>query len=125
MRPLLAGIGLAPASAAWAASLRQRPGWDQDRIAWAALTGPTPSLASSCGARWVDQVDEVAFVIGEFSVDPADGEGEAASLGAPDGVFAGFVLTAAAAGDGSEPVRRQRAAGQRPVGVAAGEQQRA
>ena len=37
-----------------------------------------------------DQVGEVAFVIGEFSVDPADGEGEAASLGAPDGVFAGF-----------------------------------
>src|SRR5215207_1971672 len=27
--PLLAGIGLAPASAAYAASLRQRPGWDQ------------------------------------------------------------------------------------------------
>jgi hypothetical protein len=51
-----------------------------------------------------DQVGEVALVIGEFSVDPADGEGEAAGLGAPDGVFAGLVLTAAAARDGSEPV---------------------
>ena len=29
------------------------PGWDQDTIACAALTGPTPRLASSCGARWV------------------------------------------------------------------------
>ena len=53
-----------------------------------------------------DQVGEVAFVIGEFSVDPADGEGEPAGLGAPDGVFAGLVLTAAAARDGSEPVGR-------------------
>ena len=67
----------------------------------------------------------MAFVIGEFSVDPADGEGEAAGLGAPDGVFAGLVLTAAAAGDGSKPVGGQRAAGQRSVGIAAGEQQRA
>jgi len=40
-------------------------------------------------------------------------------------VFAGLVLTAAAARDGSEPVGGQRAAGQRSVGVAAGEQQRA
>ena len=67
----------------------------------------------------------MALVIGEFSVDPADGEGEAAGLGAPDCVFAGLVLTAAAARDGSEPVGGQRAAGQRTVGVAAGEQQRA
>ena len=39
----------------------------------------------------------------------ADGEGEAAGLGAPDGVFAGVVLTDAAARDGSEPVGGQRA----------------
>ena len=45
-RPLEAGIGAAPARFANAASLRQRPGWDQDTIAWAALTGPIPT-------RWV------------------------------------------------------------------------
>src|SRR3954454_20134098 len=42
VRPLLAGSGLAPASAANAASLRQRPGWEKLTMAWAALTGPTP-----------------------------------------------------------------------------------
>ncbi len=40
--PLLAGIGLVPPSAANAASLRQRPGWEKLTMAWAALTGPTP-----------------------------------------------------------------------------------
>jgi hypothetical protein len=52
-----------------------------------------------------DQVGEVPLVIGELSVDPADGE--AASFGAPDGVFAGLVLSAAAARDASEALRRQ------------------
>jgi hypothetical protein len=42
VRPLLAGTGLAPASAANAASLRHRPGWEKLTIAWAALTGPMP-----------------------------------------------------------------------------------
>ena len=55
-----------------------------------------------------DQLGEVALVIGEISVDPADGEGEAANLGAPDCVFGCLVLTAAV---------------QRSVSVAAGEQQ--
>ena len=40
--PLLAGIGLVPPSAANAASLRQRPGWEKLTMAWAALTGPMP-----------------------------------------------------------------------------------
>jgi hypothetical protein len=40
--PLLAGRGLVPPSAAKAASLRQRPGWEKLTMAWAALTGPTP-----------------------------------------------------------------------------------
>ena len=41
-RPLLAGIGLVPPKAAYAASLRQRPGWEKLTMACAALTGPTP-----------------------------------------------------------------------------------
>ena len=40
--PLLAGMGLVPLSAAYAASLRHRPGWEKLTTAWAALTGPTP-----------------------------------------------------------------------------------
>ena len=125
MRPLLAGIGLAPASAAYAASLRQRPGWDQDTIAWCGADRAHAAFGQQLRSQVGDQVGEVALVIGELSVDPADGESEAAGLGAPDRVFAGLVLTAAAARDGSEPVGGQRAAGQRSVGVAAGEQQRA
>jgi len=50
------------------------PGGDQDTIAWAALAGPTPRLASSCGAKVGDQVGEVALVIGERSVGVAAGE---------------------------------------------------
>jgi len=72
-----------------------------------------------------DHVGQVPLVIGELTVDPADGEGEPTCLSAADRVFAGLVLVTAAAGDGSEPVGRQRAVGQRSVGVAAGEQQRA
>jgi hypothetical protein len=38
IRPLLAGMGLVPASAANAASLRQRPGCEKLTTAWAAVT---------------------------------------------------------------------------------------
>jgi hypothetical protein len=69
----------------------------------AAAAGVGPGHDRLCGADWAhaafgqqlrrqvgDQVGEMPLVIGEFSVDPADGEGEAAGLGAPDGVFAGL-----------------------------------
>src|SRR5512133_1417149 len=49
--PLLASRGLAPASAANAASLRTRPGWEKLTTTWAATTGPTPRRAVSPGAR--------------------------------------------------------------------------
>jgi hypothetical protein len=44
-------IGLVPASLAKAASLRQRPAWENDTMAWAALTGPIPGWLSSPGTR--------------------------------------------------------------------------
>jgi len=47
--PLEASIGLVPASLAKAASLRQRPTWENDTMAWAALTGPIPGWLSSPG----------------------------------------------------------------------------
>jgi hypothetical protein len=48
--PLLACRGLVPARAANAASLRQRPGWEKDTMAWAALTGPMPRRSVRPGA---------------------------------------------------------------------------
>jgi len=49
--PLEASIGLIPASLAKAASLRQRPGWENETMAWAALTGPIPGRVVSPGTR--------------------------------------------------------------------------
>jgi hypothetical protein len=40
-----------PASLANAASLRQRPAWENDTMAWAALTGPIPGRLVSPGAK--------------------------------------------------------------------------
>jgi hypothetical protein len=48
--PLLAGIGLMPPSAANAASLRHRPGWEKLTMACAALTGPMPNRLARPGA---------------------------------------------------------------------------
>jgi hypothetical protein len=47
---LEASIGLVPASLANAASLRQRPAWENDTMAWAALTGPIPAGWSARGS---------------------------------------------------------------------------
>ena len=77
--------------------MRQRPGWDQDTIACAAHWAYA-AFGQQLRRQVGDQIGEVALVIGEFSVDPADGEGEPAGLGAPDGVFAGLVLTARGGG---------------------------
>ena len=109
--------GPAPASAAYAASLLgSGQGWDQDTIAWAALTGPTPRLVSSCGAKSVTRSARWRLLSASSRFDPADGEGEAAALGAVGTARSRVsALTAAAAGDGSEPVGRQRAAGQRTL----------
>jgi len=49
--PLEAGIGAAPPSMAKAASLRQRPGWDQAHSTVAATIGPTPVRVSSSGRQ--------------------------------------------------------------------------
>jgi hypothetical protein len=48
--PLLAGNGLVPDSAAKAASLRHRPGWEKDTMAWAAVTTPMPRRSVNPGA---------------------------------------------------------------------------
>ena len=49
--PLLAGIGQVPEREANAASLRQRPGWENATMAWAAVTGPMPGRWVRPGAR--------------------------------------------------------------------------
>ena len=53
VRPLLAGSGLTAASAAKAASLRHRRGWEKLTIIWAALPGPMPGGRSARARdRW-------------------------------------------------------------------------
>lgn len=48
-----AGIGQVPAIIAKAAAERMRPGCDQTVITIAAVTAPTPCMASSSGTCWV------------------------------------------------------------------------
>jgi hypothetical protein len=48
---LEAGMGAAPASMAKAASLAQRPGWDQAHSTMAATIGPTPQRPSRSGRQ--------------------------------------------------------------------------
>jgi len=73
VRPLLAGMVLAPASAAKAASLRQQPWCDQDTMACAALTGPMPTLVN----RWVGcKLHPVGIVAGQHQrAQPVDHPG--------------------------------------------------
>jgi hypothetical protein len=59
--PLLAGMGLAPAGAA---SVWQRPGWNQDTTACAAVTGPMAGRLSSWRARSVTML--VSYLIIEL-----------------------------------------------------------
>jgi hypothetical protein len=54
--PLLAGSGLVPDSVANAASLRHRPGWENDTMAWAAVTAPMPRRWVNPGAIWSTMV---------------------------------------------------------------------
>ena len=84
--PLLAGSGLVPARAANAASLRQRPGWENDTMAWAALTGPMPRRSVSPGARSSTMVCSWARLVLERAGGLAQGQGEAADLGVAHGL---------------------------------------
>ena len=57
VRPLLAASGLTPPRAAKGASLRHRPGWENDSMAWAALTRPRcPDARSTRGTTSLTMV---------------------------------------------------------------------
>src|SRR5215218_7665397 len=87
VRPLLAGSGLAPPRAANAASLRQRPGWENDTMAWAALTGADAATLDQPGDEVVDNGLQLGAVGLERAGGLAQGEGEAADLGMPHGLL--------------------------------------
>ena len=91
MRPLLAGSGLVPASAANAASLRQRPGWENVTMAWAALTGPMPRRSVRPGDEVVHDGLQLGPVGLERAGGVAQGQGEAADLGMAHGLLAAGV----------------------------------
>src|SRR5436305_9500601 len=60
--PLDASSGLVTASLAKAASLRQRPGWENDTMAWAALTGGDSGLVSQPGCKVIDDRGQLVAV---------------------------------------------------------------
>ena len=51
VRPLLAGSGQVPAREANAASLRQRPGWENETMAWAAASIAAPMSPNTTWLR--------------------------------------------------------------------------
>ena len=125
VRPLLASRGLVPARAANAASLRQRPGWEKQTMAWAALTGPMPRRSVSPGARSSTMACSWARLALSARAAVAQGEGEAADLAVSHGLVA-----VASRGGGGGPARSGQCSGSAPraslaVGVVAAEQQRA
>jgi hypothetical protein len=75
--PLEAGIGAAPPSMAKAASLPQRPGWDQAHNTMAATIGPTPQRLSRSGSPGPDQGAAGPGVVGDLGVQEVDAAGQA------------------------------------------------
>jgi hypothetical protein len=73
--PLEASIGLVPASVAKAASLRQRPGWENETIAWAALMGRFRVGGQHTGGRRTSQwrTAVVAFVVAFVAIGKTQG----------------------------------------------------
>lgn len=97
MLPLEAGIGATPAREAKAASLRIRPGWDQQIKNWAAVITPTPGRASSSGHAWMTSCSSSVSCSAGFGL-----EVEGAAGGRSDGLHGGPVFDAVA-GQGAEP----------------------
>ena len=125
VRPLLAGIGQVPAREANAASLRHRPGWENDTMAWAAVTGPMPGRSGEAGGDVVHDGLQLGAVVFECAAGVVDGQGEAADLGVADGLFAAGVAGEAAAGEAGEGGVGERCTGELVVGVVAVAKQRA
>ena len=92
--PLEAGIGLTPARAANAASLRTRPGCDHAVIRMAAVYAPTPG-SSSRGGCWAlcDQFDHAFLIRGERFLEGEDLTCETDRLVTGDSTRDGFLAT--------------------------------
>src|SRR5436305_14629871 len=86
--PLEASIGLVPAGLAKAASLRQRPAWENDTMAWAALTGPIPGWLSSPGTRSQTMAASSVRLVASARAGVAQREGQAADLAVAHGLLA-------------------------------------
>src|SRR5215470_2452346 len=96
--PLDASMGLVPASRAKAASLRQRPGWENNTMACAALTGPMPGCLVSSGGQVVDDLGELGLVRCQRPGGVRQRQGEAADLALAHRLVPGGVTGLAAAG---------------------------
>ena len=117
VRPLLAGSGLIPPKAANAASLRHRPGWENDTMACAALTGPTPRRSVRPGARSLTMACSWARLVLSARGTIAEGEGKTADLGVPHGLLTAGLARCPAPGKVGEDGVSERAPGQATVGV--------
>jgi hypothetical protein len=113
--PLLASSGLVPPRAANAASLRHRPGCENDTMAWAALTGPMPRRSINPGTMSLTMVCSWGAVGLELAVGLAQGEGQAADLGVPHSLLAARIPGEAAPGQAG-----QASVGECAAGVLAG-----
>jgi hypothetical protein len=100
--PLDASSGLVPASLVKAASLRQRPGWEKDTMAWAALTGGESGLVSQPGCKVIDDRGQWVAVGLERAGGLTQRHGESADLGVADGLVAAGVGRQAAAGQAGQ-----------------------
>lgn len=116
---LQASIGLDPASLAKAVSLRQRPGWENDTMAWAALTGlmpgrlvspgaSSPTIASSSARLALSARDAFHSAIARRRISPCR---TARSRLAPRGTADGSARPGRRRRDGCGPGPRRRPAG--------------
>ena len=113
MRPELAGIGAIPAARASLASVAKRSAPAISPTSLAAVSGPQPRSATSCGATWATRsaisVSSALMVCGQLA--------HAAQLVARDAHAHRLLGARQAPGDLARPLlREQRAAGQRQLG---------
>ena len=118
--PLLAGSGLLPPSAAYAASLRHRPGWEKLTVGLRGADRADAEAAGQPGSDVIDDGQQLDPVVLELAPGLAEGERQAADLGLADGLLAAGLSGQVPAGERGQGPARQGPAGRPAVGVIAG-----
>ncbi|MDT7746000.1 MAG: hypothetical protein QOE59_5078 [Actinomycetota bacterium] len=95
--------------------MRQRPGWENDTIAWAALTGADALAAGQPGRQVAHDPLQLAAVVVELAASVAQRHRQPPDLGVAHGLGPGGVAGRAAAGEDV-----QGGVGELPAGQSAG-----